>query len=243
MKNYLINIRYSINNNILLLINKLKKKRKNIFLSKIKIISNYIFNIYAKKNLFLCKKYLSFKIIIICGGDGSVLNSLKIFFKQKKILKCLNFGNLGYLTNNNLKKNYYIKNNVGFLNIKNNINFSLIFVNEVIIKNTSLKIKIKNKVFVSDGLIITNSNGSTAYFFSINKIQFNLNYLSLSLICEHTNKKIIFFLKKIKIKILGKILLMIDFNQFFFFENTILFFSFKKKNVLLNSFKLKFYDK
>ncbi|WGS66574.1 NAD(+)/NADH kinase [Candidatus Carsonella ruddii] len=243
MKNYLINSRYGINKNILLLIKKLKQKRKNIFLNKIKINNNYIFNFCIKKNFFLFKNYINFKIVIICGGDGSIVNNFKIFFNKKNFLKCLNFGNLGFLTNNYLNKNYIVKNNIGFVFIKNNIFFSLIFLNEVILKNTSLRIKIKSKIFISDGIIITTTNGSSAYFFSINKIQFNLEYLSLNLICEHTNSKFIFFFKKIKIKILKKIILIIDFNQYFFFEKTILFFFLKKKNIFLNDLKFKFYDK
>ncbi|WMC19768.1 MAG: hypothetical protein NVS86_00585 [Candidatus Carsonella ruddii] len=224
MKNYLINSRYGISKNILFLIKKLKKKRKNIFLSIIKIKNIYCFNIKIKKNLFLFKNYINFKIIIICGGDGSILNNSKIFFNKKKFLKCLNFGNLGYLTNNNLNKNFILFKNIGFVYIKNNIFFSLIFLNEIIIKNISLKIKIKKKIFISDGLIISTNNGSTAYFFSINKIQFLLDYLSINLICSHTNNNFIFFFKKIKIKICKKIFLIIDFNQYFFFEKTILFF-------------------
>ncbi|XZR52905.1 MAG: hypothetical protein ACM3Q5_00585 [Candidatus Carsonella ruddii] len=243
MKNYLINLRYGINKNISLLIKKLEKKRKNIFLNKIKINNKYIFNICIKKNFFLFKNYINFKIIIICGGDGSIVNSFKIFFNKKNFLKCLNFGNLGYLTNNNLNKNFLCKSNIGFVYIKNNVVFSLIFLNEVILKNTSLKVKIKNKFYISDGLIISTSIGSSAYFFSINKIQFNIDYLSLNLICEHTNNKFIFFFKKIKVKIFKKIILIIDFNQYFFFEKTILFFFLKKKNIFLNNLKFKFYDK
>ncbi|WGS67154.1 hypothetical protein MEJ65_00580 [Candidatus Carsonella ruddii] len=53
MKNYLINSRYGINKNILLLIKKLKQKRKNIFLNKIKINNNYIFNFCIKKIFFI----------------------------------------------------------------------------------------------------------------------------------------------------------------------------------------------
>ncbi|MGP4128164.1 MAG: hypothetical protein ACTXNS_00575 [Candidatus Carsonella ruddii] len=243
MKNYLINLRYGISNNISLLIVKIKKKRKNIFLNKIKINNNYILNIFVKKNFFLFKNYLNFKILIICGGDGSIVSNFKIFFNKKNFLKCLNFGNLGFLTNNNLNKNYILKNNIGFVYFKKNITFSLIFLNEIVIKNLSLKIKIRSKIFTSDGIIISTENGSSAYFFSINKIQFSLNYLSLNLICEHTKKKIIFFFKKIKIKILKKIILIIDFNQFFFLEKTILFFFLKKKNIFLNDLKLKIYDK
>ncbi|WMC19172.1 MAG: hypothetical protein NVS84_00590 [Candidatus Carsonella ruddii] len=243
MKNYLINLRYGINKNISLLIKKLKKKRKNVFLNKIKINNNYILNICVKKNFFLIKNYINFKITIICGGDGSIVSNFKIFFNKKNFLKCLNFGNLGFLTNNNLNKNYILKNNIGFVYIKKNIIFSLIFLNEIILKNLSLKIKIKNKIFITDAIIISTNNGSSAYFFSINKIQFNLNYLSLNLICEHTNNKFIFFLKRIKIKVLKKIILIIDFNQYFFFEKTILFFFLRKKNVFLNNLKLKFYDK
>ncbi|XZR52495.1 MAG: hypothetical protein ACM3Q7_00575 [Candidatus Carsonella ruddii] len=243
MKNYLINLRYGINKNISFLIKKLKKKRKNVFLNKIKINNNYIFNVKIKKNFFLLKNYINFKIIIICGGDGSVISNFKIFFNKKNFLKCLNFGNLGYLTNNNFNKNYLLKNNIGFILIKNNVFFSLIFLNEVIIKNISLKIKIKKRIFISDGLIISVNNGSTAYFFSINKIQFNLEYLSINLICSHTNNKFVFFFKKIKIKVLKKIILIIDFNQYFFFEKIVLFFFLKKKNIFLNNLKLNFYDK
>ncbi|WMC20362.1 MAG: hypothetical protein PNH44_00585 [Candidatus Carsonella ruddii] len=243
MKNYLINLRYGISKNILFLIKKIKKKRKNIFLSKIQINNIYCFNIKIKKNFFLYKNYINFKITIICGGDGSVINNFKIFFNKKKFLKCLNFGNLGYLTNNNLNKNFILSRNVGFIHIKNNLLFSLIFLNEVMIKNFSLKIKIKKKIFISDGLIISTNNGSTAYFFSINKIQFLIDYLSINLICPHTNNNFVFFFKKIKIKILKKIILIIDFNQYFFFEKTILFFFLKKKIFFLNHLKLRFYDK
>ncbi|ATX33528.1 hypothetical protein CUN91_01040 [Candidatus Carsonella ruddii] len=245
MKNFLIKIRYGINNEkIFLLIKKLLKKRKNIFFIIIIINNNFTYNIKLKKNFFLCKNYLFFKIILICGGDGSIINSFKYFYNRKIFIKNLNFGNLGFLTNNNIKKNFLLKSCIGnILIFSKNINFSLLFLNEILIKNKSLKIKIKNNFFYSDLILISLDNGSTGYMFSNNKIQFKGNYLTFLLIRSHTNKKFIFFFKKIKIKINSKINLILDYVQKFFLKNNILIIFIKKKNIFLNDLKIKLYDK
>ncbi|AQU89519.1 NAD(+)/NADH kinase [Candidatus Carsonella ruddii] len=245
MKNFLIKIRYGINNkNIFILINKLIKKRKNIFFSIIIISNNFIYNVNFKKNLFLCKNYLFFKILLICGGDGSIISIFKYFYNKKIFIKCFNFGNLGFLTNNYFKKNFILTSNIGnILIFKNKIKFSLLFINEVLIKNKNLKIKIKNNIYYSDMILISSENGSTGYMFSNIKIQFKINYLSFSLVLSHTNNNVIFFFKKIKIKIYSNINLTLDCVQKFFLKNIFLIILIKPKKIFLNDLFIKIYDK
>ncbi|WP_433928055.1 hypothetical protein [Candidatus Carsonella ruddii] len=244
MKNFLIKIRYGINyKNIFILINKLIKKRKNIFFLKVFINNNFVYNIKLKKNVFLIKNYLCFKCLLICGGDGSIINIFKYFYNKKIFIKCLNFGNLGFLSNNKIKKNYLLNFNIGnILIFLKKINFSLLFLNEILIKKKKLKIKIKNNYYYSDSIIISSNNGSSGYFFSNKKIQFKLDYLSLSLMFSHTNNKFIIFFKKIKFKIISEINIIIDCNQNFIIKNKFLIIFLKKKKFFLNDLKIKLYD-
>ncbi|WP_432781940.1 hypothetical protein [Candidatus Carsonella ruddii] len=131
MKNFLIKIRYGIfNKKISLFLKKIIKKRKNIFLSKIFFNVNFLLNISLKKNLFLENNYFNNKIIIILGGDGSFVNGSKNFFYKKNYIKCINFGNLGFLANNLINKNFSLPNYTGKIIIfDEKIIGSLIFLN------------------------------------------------------------------------------------------------------------------
>lgn len=246
MKNFLIKLRYGVfNKKILLFLKKIIKKRKNVFLSKIFFNIKFLLNITLKKNLFLENNYFNNKIIFIFGGDGSFINGIKNFFNKKNYIKCINFGNLGFLANNLLNKNFLLPNYIGNIIIYNEkINGSLIFLNEILIKNNkSLIIKIKKKIFLSDFIIISTSIGSSGHFFSVKNIFFKLNNLSLSLVCSHTNNKFVFFFKHLKMIIKKYVILLVDGVQFFYLRNTKMFINIFKNKIFLNNLKFKIYDK
>ena len=149
--------------------NNLSKKIKN-FLDK--YLTKYTF---SKSNL-----------IIVIGGDGFMLWTLKKYNKYKKPFYGINSGNYGFLMNKFSKKNT-IKNlskarmvSISPLQmiVKNKSNFikKFIAINEISIlrqskQAASLSIlngtKLIIKKLVSDGVIVSTPAGSTAYNLSV----------------------------------------------------------------------------
>jgi NAD+ kinase len=150
-----------------------------------------------KKNLL--KKYIndspiSCDIIIVAGGDGFMLSSLKKYVKFNKPFYGINCGTYGFLMNkyssNNLEKKI-IKakrttiNPLQIINSNNKIHkIPLIAVNEVSLfrqtkQTAALKIEIKKKTIVQkligDGILVSTPAGSTAYNLSINGPILSLN--------------------------------------------------------------------
>ncbi|MFI4878734.1 MAG: hypothetical protein ACH6QP_00565 [Candidatus Carsonella ruddii] len=243
MKNYLIKIRYGIFFNFFLnFLNKINNKRKNIFILKTYFYFNFIYNINIKKNLFFYNNYLFFKILIICGGDGSFINGIKDLINKNIYVKFLNFGKIGFLSNS-FKKNFFIKNYIGNIIIfDKKIKYSFVFINEILFKKKKNLIKIKKKIYLIEFLLISTSLGSTGYFYSEKNIQFKINYLSLSFVLSHTNNKFVFFFKKIKIKIKSITNIIIDENLKFLINNYLIIILIKK-NFFLKDLIIKIYDK
>ncbi|MGK2912739.1 MAG: hypothetical protein ACSLEI_00525 [Candidatus Carsonella ruddii] len=135
MKNYLIKIRYGFLLNFFFnFLNKINNKRKNVFILKTYFYFNFIYNINIniKKNLFIYDDFLSFKILIICGGDGSFINGIKDLINKYIYVKFLNFGKIGFLSNN-FKKNFLKKKIIGNIIIfDKKIKYSFIFINEIL---------------------------------------------------------------------------------------------------------------
>jgi len=138
-------------------------------------------------------------LIIVIGGDGFMLKTLKKNKKSKKLFYGINSGNYGFLMNKFSNK-FSIKNlsktktvNISPLEMsvitKNNVR-KCIAINEVSIlrqsrqaANLSIKNNSKNiiKKLVSDGILISTPAGSTAYNLSVHGPILSLNSKKISI--------------------------------------------------------------
>ena len=168
-----------MNNNFYLVFDKTKSslRIKSILLKKIKTVS-------LKKS----------NIIIVLGGDGFMLQTLKRLYKFKKFFYGINSGNYGFLMNKFSNKNF-LKNLKASLSIsihplqmkvktKNNQIKTSIAINEVSIlrqskqaSSISIKSNKKNiiKNLISDGVLVSTPAGSTAYNLSAHGPILNLD--------------------------------------------------------------------
>ena len=162
--------------------NKKSLKIKNILLKKIK-------NIKINKNL-----------VIVIGGDGFMLQTLKKNKNSKKFFYGINSGNYGFLMNKFSSKNFtknLMKSNIVAIsplemivkNKNNQIKKSLA-INEVSVLRQSrqaafLSIKHGSKLvikkLVSDGVLVSTPAGSTAYNLSVHGPILSLNSKKLSI--------------------------------------------------------------
>ena len=138
-------------------------------------------------------------LIIVIGGDGFMLKTLKKNKKSKKLFYGINSGNYGFLMNKFSNK-FSIKNlsktktvNISTLEMsvitKNNVR-KCIAINEVSIlrqsrqaANLSIKNNSKNiiKKLVSDGILVSTPAGSTAYNLSVHGPILSLNSKKISI--------------------------------------------------------------
>ena len=133
-------------------------------------------------------------VIVVAGGDGYMLNSLKKYLKFKKPFYGINCGTYGFLMNryvsNNLEKKIIRakKTTINPLQIVsyNNKVYKkpLIAVNEVSLfrqtkQTVSLKLQIEKKTIIKrligDGVLISTPAGSTAYNLSVHGPILSLN--------------------------------------------------------------------
>ena len=163
---------------------------KNIKSLKIKSSINKIFK---KKNF---KKN---NLVVVVGGDGFMLQSLKKYKKNKKLFYGVNSGNYGFLMNKFSKKNLIkniIKSNMISISplemkvINKNSIRKCLAINEVSILRQSRQaanLTIKNnsnlvmKKLVSDGVLISTPAGSTAYNLSVHGPILSLNSKKISI--------------------------------------------------------------
>ena len=149
--------------------------------------------------IFRQKKFKKVNLVVVVGGDGFMLKSLKKYKKNKKLFYGVNSGNYGFLMNKFSKKNL-IKNIVKSKMIKisplemkvvgkNSIRKCLA-INEVSILRQSRQaanLSIKNnsnfimKKLVSDGVLISTPAGSTAYNLSVHGPILSLNSKKISI--------------------------------------------------------------
>ena len=158
-------------------------KIKSILVKKVKITS------LIKSN-----------IIIVLGGDGFMLQTLKKLHKYKKPFYGINSGNYGFLMNKfsseNIIKNLNKANMISIspleMTVKNNNNQirKSLAINEVSIlrqsrQAASLSIKHGSKKIikklVSDGVLVSTPAGSTAYNLSVHGPILSLNSKKLSI--------------------------------------------------------------
>ena len=154
---------------------------------------------------FLNKKILNNPInydnlIIVIGGDGFMLQTLKKYKNENNFFYGINSGNYGFLMNKFSKKNI-IKNifksklvtisplEMTVINIKNSKKKCLA-INEVSIlrqsrQAASLSIKIGSKYFIkrliADGVLVSTPAGSTAYNLSVHGPILSLNSKKISI--------------------------------------------------------------
>ncbi len=139
-------------------------------------------------------------VIIVIGGDGFMLKTLKKYHKYNKPFYGINSGNYGFLMNkflpNRFKKKIKSLNQIQInplqieVKTKNNIIKKSIAINEVSIlrqsrqaatvKITSGK-KIIIKKLISDGILVSTPAGSTAYNLSVHGPILNLNSKKLAI--------------------------------------------------------------
>ena len=140
---------------------------------------------FLEKNFQLSSLAKS-KTIIVIGGDGFMLQTLKKFYKFKKLFYGINSGNYGFLMNKFSNKNF-LKNltNAKIVQIhplqmvvktKNNQIKKSIAINEISILRQSKQacaITVLNgkstiiKKLISDGILVSTPAGSTAYNLSV----------------------------------------------------------------------------
>ena len=139
-------------------------------------------------------------IIIVLGGDGFMLQTLKKFYKYNKFFYGINSGNYGFLMNKfsdkNFLKNLNTLNNIKIhplqmtVTNKNNEIKKAIAINEVSIlrqskqaSSISLTANKKNiiKRLISDGILVSTPAGSTAYNLSAHGPILNLDSNKLAI--------------------------------------------------------------
>jgi NAD+ kinase len=150
-----------------------------------------------KKKLLTRYKNYSAKasdVIVVAGGDGYMLNSLKKYVKFKKPFYGINCGTYGFLMNRYASKNLEKKiarakktiiNPLQIVSYNNKIyRKPLIAVNEVSLfrqtkQTASLKLIIEKKTIIKkligDGVLISTPAGSTAYNLSVHGPILSLN--------------------------------------------------------------------
>ena len=150
----------------------------------------------TKKNIkfkeALLRKYKDYPLklsdtIIVLGGDGFMLQTLKKYQKYNKLFYGINKGTFGFLMNK--FKSYDLDKNISKAKLvsisplemnattKANKKVSAIAINEVSIlrqskQTSSLKIICQKKILISklicDGVLVSTPAGSTAYNLSVN---------------------------------------------------------------------------
>ena len=156
------------------------------------------------KRIFL-KKYRNFSLnksdlIVVGGGDGFMLKTIKNLYKFKKPFYGINCGSVGFLMNRYMTQKISEKINRSKISIiyplqvktidKKRKKNSFLAVNELSLfrqsKQTSLlQLKINKKILikrlVGDGILISTPAGSTAYNLSVNGPILSLNSKKLAI--------------------------------------------------------------
>ena len=154
---------------------------------------------YLDKNLSIYPMLKS-NLIIVIGGDGFMLSTLKKYNKFKKPFYGINSGNYGFLMNKfstkhtikNLSKGRLVSISPLEMKVKNKSNLTKksIAINEVSIlrqsrQAASLSISNGNKKIikrlVSDGVLVSTPAGSTAYNLSVHGPILSLDSKKLSI--------------------------------------------------------------
>ena len=160
--------------------------------------------IFKKKKFFL-KNYKNFNIkksdiIVVFGGDGFMLQTLKKFQKYNKPFYGVNTGTYGFLMNKFERKNLFKKilrsKSVIItplqmvVKTKKNIIKKALAINEISMfrqskQTAAIRIKKDNKIIIkkliSDGVLVSTPAGSTAYNLSVHGPILSLNSKKLTI--------------------------------------------------------------
>jgi len=151
-------------------------------------------------HLIKSSKLQNSKFIIVIGGDGFMLQTLKKFYRFKKPFYGINSGSYGFLMNKFSSK-FFLKNLTSskpiqihplqmFLKTKNNKTKKSIAINEISILRQSRQassVKVVSgkstiiKKLISDGVLVSTPAGSTAYNLSVHGPILNLNSKKLAI--------------------------------------------------------------
>ena len=163
---------------------------------------NFIFDKTVKSLSFkkkILKKYKNYPVknsdcIVVAGGDGFMLQTLKKYYIHNKPFYGINYGSYGFLMNRfddkdlfkKIKKSKKITINpiiIKAVNISNKV-LRLIAINEISLfrqskQTASIEVKVNSKVIskklISDGILVSTPAGSTAYNYSANGPILSLN--------------------------------------------------------------------
>lgn len=137
-----------------------------------------------KLNSIDLKKISKADLILVLGGDGTMIGSMRNLYSLNVPFLGINSGTVGFLTDlplnkieklNEIIKGNYIKESRPIFEAYTDNDNKEIFLNEVVIHSGSvtkmldLELSLKKQVIYNlkaDGLIISSSTGSTAYSYS-----------------------------------------------------------------------------
>ena len=169
---------------------------------------NFIFdNTKKAKTLkkIVLKKYKNYplkksEVIIVAGGDGFMLKTLKKFYKLDKLFYGINCGSIGFLLNKYISSNISKKIKKAKITTiyplqvktisKDNKRKSFLAINELSLfrqskQTVSLKLKTDRKLLIKkligDGILLSTPAGSTAYNLSVGGPILTLNSKKLAI--------------------------------------------------------------
>ena len=137
-----------------------------------------------KLNISHSKKASKADIILVLGGDGTMIGSIRYLHSLNVPFLGINSGTVGFLTDlslskidklNDILQGSYIKETRPIFEAYSDYRKKEIFLNEVVIHSGSvtkmidLELSLKDQVIYNlkaDGLIVSSSTGSTAYSYS-----------------------------------------------------------------------------
>ena len=169
---------------------------KKVFLTFDKTVSSLKIKSLIEKKIEL-SSLIKAELIIVIGGDGFMLQTLKKFYKFNKPFYGINSGNYGFLMNKYSSKNF-LKNlqNIRINPLQMDVKTKqgkfkkAIAINEVSILRQSkqaaiITIKKGNNTIIkeltSDGVLVSTPAGSTAYNLSVHGPILNLNSKKLAI--------------------------------------------------------------
>ena len=162
--------------------------------NKAKVFKKIIFKKYKNYSISKCD------VIVVAGGDGFMLKTVKKLYKYNKPFYGINCGSIGFLLNKYINKNLIKKIDKAKITTihplkvntlsKGRVKKSFLALNELSLfrqskQTASLKLKINKtiliKKLVGDGVLLCTPAGSTAYNLSVDGPILSLNSKKLAI--------------------------------------------------------------